>query len=193
MSVKPSFEVHLEDWYHSLVLPEDWRWYTHAYHEPVDRLFSILDRHKVRATFYVLAPMVEHHKNLLRTIRSEKHLVGSHGYWHRHNEREGDESDKKARKIIGECVGYRSPYWDTTPRPGFGGGAFFRLLPYPVVRQAVLSSRVFWVHPHDLIDPDNKHRASSTPYLTDKCVPLRRKLGLRTAWNKLERLLNECW
>ncbi len=44
---------------------------------------ELLDRHEIRATFYVLGWIAQHHPELVRTIHRAGHEIGSHSYWHR--------------------------------------------------------------------------------------------------------------
>ena len=47
------------------------------------RVLELLDRHGVRATFFVLGWIAERHPELVREIHACGHEIGSHGYWHR--------------------------------------------------------------------------------------------------------------
>ncbi len=47
------------------------------------RILQLLDRHHVRATFFVLGWVAQRHPRLVREIHACGHEVGSHGYWHR--------------------------------------------------------------------------------------------------------------
>jgi len=124
--------------------------------------------------------VAQRHPKLLADLVAESHTIGSHGYYHRHGEYEGDYSDVLARKYFAphRVHGYRSPYWDTTQKPGWSGGGFLRLLPYTILRQNILRSGVLWLHPHD-IDVQTPIRS------------LRRRLGLQSAYRKFYRLLTE--
>lgn len=173
------FEVHLEDYYHALELPEAWSYRSGRLERPTYRLLDMLDRHHVRATFYVLGHVAIQHPALLKEIRQRHHWIGSHGHWHRHGEREMDISDRLARHHIGEpCGGYRSPFWDSTPHPGPSGGFFFRTTPRVLLLPLLRKSGVFWIHPHDLEQMPG---------------PWRRQVGFHKVWDKLEWVLNECW
>lgn len=47
------------------------------------RVLQLLDRHGVKATFFVLGWVGEHYPQLVRDIHACGHEIGSHGYWHR--------------------------------------------------------------------------------------------------------------
>jgi polysaccharide deacetylase family protein (PEP-CTERM system associated) len=47
------------------------------------RILELLDRHRVRATFFILGWVAEEHPQLVRAIHSAGHEIGAHGYWHR--------------------------------------------------------------------------------------------------------------
>jgi len=42
-----------------------------------------LDRHGIRATFFLLGEMVDRHPWLAAEVRARGHELGTHGYWHR--------------------------------------------------------------------------------------------------------------
>ncbi|MCD4726621.1 MAG: polysaccharide deacetylase family protein, partial [Pirellulales bacterium] len=46
-------------------------------------ILQLLDRHHVRATFFVLGWVAQRHPRLVREIHACGHEIGSHGYWHR--------------------------------------------------------------------------------------------------------------
>ena len=173
-------EVHLEWAEHAIRLPEDWQG-DHQW-TVVDRLLGVLDRSNgIAATFYTLGPIA---KSLSMTPRGTALLdagyrFGSHGYYHRHGEREGDAADFLTRQYLPHCDGYRSPFWDTTPRPGMAGGVFFRTLPYAWLKHEVQKQHVLFLHPHDL------------EYSGVGGEPDRRSYFFCNPWERLERLLTE--
>ena len=180
MDEKPTWHVefHLEWSFHATRLPEFWSEECPEGQDITFRFLSLLGRHGVKAHFYVLGHVAEYHPKLIETIEKIGHPIGSHGYWHRHNEWEGDASDQLARTHLpAACQGYRSPFWDTTPRPGLAGGFFFRVLPYKIILQEIRKTGIMYLHPHDLY-----HQSRG---------PLRRRVGQRHVWDKLDRILTE--
>jgi polysaccharide deacetylase family protein (PEP-CTERM system associated) len=47
------------------------------------RILQLLDRHRVKATFFVLGWVAHRHPHLVREIHACGHEIGSHSYWHR--------------------------------------------------------------------------------------------------------------
>jgi polysaccharide deacetylase family protein (PEP-CTERM system associated) len=46
-------------------------------------MLRLLDRHQVKATFFVLGWVGHHYRALVREIHAAGHEIGSHSYWHR--------------------------------------------------------------------------------------------------------------
>lgn len=133
-------------------------------------LLDMLQKYEVRAVFYVLGWLRDMMPELCGEIADRGHSIGSHGYWHGHNEFGGP--------------GFRSPYWDTTPMPfPPSGGFFFRVMPLSYLKLAIGASKVFWLHPHDI---DEGH-----PKLSNVALNWKRHVGLKDSREKLERILEE--
>ena len=171
------FTVDLEYFYHALYPSTQWRFYDeHQSVQTLYHLLEILEEHRVKATFYVLGVIAKGDRSVIRSIASHGHAFGSHGWSHQSFEREGDEYDQETRKYLPACTGYRAPYWNGQRRPGYAGGVFFRLLPYPLLKMELLRSKELYVHLHDL----DLHPGM-----------LRRSIAIGDPWHKLERLLRE--
>lgn len=93
--------------------------------ESVDRFLDLLDKYKVKATFFVLAKVAEKQPDLVRKIYIKGHEIASHGYSHelvyRIRPAEFREDIRRAKNIIenvvGEkVVGYRAPTFSITRR-----------------------------------------------------------------------------
>lgn len=87
------------------------------------RLLALLDRHGVKATFFVLGWVARRHARLVREIHEAGHEIGSHGYWHRLIYEQSpvdfrrDVRDSRAvlEDIIGDdVVAYRAPTFSVT-------------------------------------------------------------------------------
>lgn len=156
------FTVDLEDWNHALHEENQGRKATMEYYFILD----LLEKYSVKAVFYVLGRFEKEnlHTNL---VEYHGHIKKSHGYWHDWGE-----------------LADRSPYWsvDKMPWPP-SGGFFFRVMPLWYLKWAIKKSGVFWIHPHDLMENHPKLR---NPFLNWK-----RRVGLKTARAKLDRLLSE--
>ena len=64
-------EVHVEDFYHSITPPEEWRRYDDRIEEPTDWLLAVLAQRGIRGIFYVLGDVAERHPALVRYDRKE--------------------------------------------------------------------------------------------------------------------------
>jgi peptidoglycan/xylan/chitin deacetylase (PgdA/CDA1 family) len=87
----------------------------------VDRILRLLDRLKLRATFFIPGWTVEHHFEACRRIRDAGHEIGAHGNMH---EALGFLDEEQEERVMREQLGilasrlgvrpagYRSPSWD---------------------------------------------------------------------------------
>ena len=171
----PIFTIDWESWQNAVLSKDDWDNNNLRVYEPTIKILHLLDKYKVKAIFYVLGWLEDQLNKSMSLayyeIKGAGHVIGSHGYWHNHNESSNNPL-------------FRSPYWDTTLMPWPpAGGFFFRAMPYNYVKWATEKSGVFWIHPHDL---DEGH-----PKLKDKWLNFKRHVGLKDAVNKLERLISE--
>lgn len=89
----------------------------------VRRLLALLERHSVRATFFILGWVAERDPALVRAIKGAGHEIASHGYGHELIFRIGPErfrEDLRRAKgtledLTGEAVvGYRAPTYSIT-------------------------------------------------------------------------------
>jgi polysaccharide deacetylase family protein (PEP-CTERM system associated) len=115
--------VDLEEWFHideDLIPEERWMSLPSRVEENVEDLLRLLDRRRVRATFFVLGWVAERHPGLIRRVLEEGHAIACHGYGHRfvHNltpaefERDLLRSGEILESITGRRpTGYRAPRW----------------------------------------------------------------------------------
>lgn len=82
------------------------------------RILEILNRHNVKATFFVLGWVAEREPQVVRAIQSEGHEIASHGYRHqliyRMRRQEFQDDVTRAKAILEEItgtqvLGYRAP------------------------------------------------------------------------------------
>jgi len=87
------------------------------------RVLSLLSRHNVRATFFVLGWVADRYPRLVREIHECGHQVGSHSYWHRlvyqQTPEEFRDDLRHSRQVIEDAIGaeitaYRAPSFSIT-------------------------------------------------------------------------------
>jgi len=85
---------------------------------------DLLDRHQVKATFFVLGWIAERHPALIREIKRRGHEIGCHSYRHpvifEMDEAAFREDCRLARAALAACgiegaMGYRAPSFSITP------------------------------------------------------------------------------
>ena len=86
--IQNAFTVDLEDWFQGLTStnPQVKRWPTLESRVvyATELLLDILQHHHIRATFFVLGHVADHHPKLVARIAAAGHEIGLHGYWHRY-------------------------------------------------------------------------------------------------------------
>ncbi len=79
-SIANALTIDLEDWTQSVLGPQTP--ITDCVIRNTDRMLALLDRYGVRATFFALGKVCEKFPQLLPTIASAGHEIGTHGYGH---------------------------------------------------------------------------------------------------------------
>ncbi len=116
-----TFDV--EDWFQvenlrSLYPPETWEKQKLNVENSTDIILNLLDKHNVKATFFILGWIAERKPDLVKKIHNKGHEIASHGYGHLLNyklsKKELEEDLKKSKFIIEdligeEVLGYRAP------------------------------------------------------------------------------------
>jgi polysaccharide deacetylase family protein (PEP-CTERM system associated) len=122
--------VDVEDYYHveafaERVTPEMWPTFPSRVADNTRRVLDLFARHGARATFFVLAYVVEREPGLVREIQAAGHEVGCHSHLHRCIFRLAPEEfradTQRARKLLEDAggkqiVGYRAPTFSVTRR-----------------------------------------------------------------------------
>ena len=112
----------LEFWYNSEFIKydnkEDYREKI-LLEKPIFKILRLLDKHKIKATFFVTGEIAKLHPSSIRKIHEDGHEVACHGLTHDKNEFLLDESDQRRRieeateiieKIVGaRPLGFRAP------------------------------------------------------------------------------------
>jgi polysaccharide deacetylase family protein (PEP-CTERM system associated) len=120
--------VDVEDYFHvtafeGRVTRREWDLYPSRVVANTQRLLRLLERHDVRATFFVLGWVGQRFPALVREIAVAGHEVGCHSYWHRQIYRmtpdEFREDCRLARDVLEDASGvpvtaYRAPSWSIT-------------------------------------------------------------------------------
>ena len=121
--MKNALTFDVEEYFHAeafarVLRPEEWPTLESRVTRSTERLLDILDRERVRATFFVLGWVAERHPALVREIASLGHEIACHGYGHRmiqHLSRTEFERDvTRAKRALEDAVGrpvlgYRAP------------------------------------------------------------------------------------
>jgi polysaccharide deacetylase family protein (PEP-CTERM system associated) len=125
-----AFTVDVEDYYHvsvfdGLIPRRQWTSLESRVERNTEKVLALLDRHRVRGTFFVLGVVADRHPHLVRRIAEAGHELASHGYAHRlvydqtYAAFFADVS--RARSLLEDAAGvrvsgFRAPSYSITPR-----------------------------------------------------------------------------
>jgi polysaccharide deacetylase family protein (PEP-CTERM system associated) len=116
-----AMSVDVEDFFHAQALGiprERWEAQPSRVEAATDRILAVFERHRVRATFFVLAWVAQRHPALIRRIADCGHELASHGTEHRRVDRQGRdefrEDARRSKQVIEDIggapvAGYRAP------------------------------------------------------------------------------------
>ena len=122
--VKNALSIDLEDWFcvHNLaqaIKRDDWDKCDLRVRANTTRILDLLDRHNVRATFFILGWVADRAPDLIREVEARGHEIGVHGYNHllltEITPEEFDEDLGKALEAIAKTgiksqpIGFRAP------------------------------------------------------------------------------------
>ncbi len=124
------FSVDVEDYFQvsafeSRVSRKNWDKYESRVTGSTVRLLDLLDRHRVRGTFFILGWVADRFPGLIKQIHQAGHELASHGYWHQlvYNltQEEFAEDIRKSQDAIGAATGvtvtaYRAPSFSIVER-----------------------------------------------------------------------------
>jgi polysaccharide deacetylase family protein (PEP-CTERM system associated) len=83
MSVTNALTIDFEDWYQGIEIPHtDWDGFEDRIASSGRTVLAELARAEVRATFFVLGRVAEHHPELVREIAAAGHEIATHGWSH---------------------------------------------------------------------------------------------------------------
>ena len=125
-----ALSIDLEDWYqvsdfNCIIKFSEWDKYENRLRRNTEKVLGLLDRHRVKATFFILTWNAEREPELVKEIHAAGHEISSHGYSHQliYQQTPAEFADdlKRSRhlieNIIGEKVkGYRAPSFSVTNR-----------------------------------------------------------------------------
>ena len=82
------FTVDVEEYFHvsafePWIARSDWPNWPTRLPAILPMLLDLLERYEARGTFFVLGWVADHMPDVVRSIASRGHEIGSHGYWHR--------------------------------------------------------------------------------------------------------------
>lgn len=129
-SMLNALTIDVEDYFQVSAFEKDvprseWDLYETRVEKNTHRLLDLLNRHNVRATFFVLGWVARRYPRLVREIHALGHEVGSHGYWHRliydQSPREFRRDLVQSRDVLADVLGtavtaYRAPSFSVTKR-----------------------------------------------------------------------------
>lgn len=79
-----AFTVDFEDWYQGLEIfkVDTWHNFESRIERNCNKMLEILEKHNVKATFFVLGYLAENNPGLIKMIADAGHEIGSHGFSH---------------------------------------------------------------------------------------------------------------
>jgi polysaccharide deacetylase family protein (PEP-CTERM system associated) len=125
-----AFTVDVEDYYQVTSFEKDiprshWDRMKSRVVGSTHRLLHLMERHRVRGTFFILGWVADRHPQLVRDIADRGHEIGSHSYWHRLvyelTPEEFREDLCRSRDVLEEITGqrvtaYRAPTFSITEK-----------------------------------------------------------------------------
>lgn len=120
--------IDVEDYFHVSAFAKEirrdqWNTYPCRVVSNTNRLLDLLDRHDVKATFFVLGWVGHRYPELVRRIHARGHEIASHGYWHRLVYEQSIEEFRRdiqeSRDVLVDAIGeriaaYRAPSFSIT-------------------------------------------------------------------------------
>ena len=90
--------------------------------EVTEKLLEVLDKHQVKATFFMMGGFVEKYPEIARKVRDAGHQIGNHTYTHPDMAKESDEGVKKQIQYAQEAIQEATGVTPTLYRLPFGSG-----------------------------------------------------------------------
>lgn len=111
--------------FEKVVRREDWSQFESRVERSTALILSILNERSIKATFFVLGWVAEHHSQVVKDIANAGHEIGCHGYEHQliYNQSKEifREDVRKAKALLEDIsgspvIGYRAPSYSITKR-----------------------------------------------------------------------------
>ncbi len=122
IDVEEHFQVAAFD---DIIKPKDWQNHESRVVKNTKTILDILEKHKIKATFFIVGWTAERHPDMVREIDKQGHDIGCHSYMHKKiydlapEEFREDTIKAKAvlEKITGKKIlGYRAPSYSITKK-----------------------------------------------------------------------------
>ena len=128
--IKNYLTIDVEDYYQvsafeSIVGFAKWDQYPQRVMNNTRRILQVLERHNVKATFFVLGWIGEKNPHLIKDIMEKGHRIGCHSYEHRLlynlSPQEFEQDTRRAKDVLEQITGksvrgYRAPSYSITRR-----------------------------------------------------------------------------
>lgn len=125
-----AFTVDVEDYFQvsafaSNVDPNQWEKYPSRVVNNTREMLNLLEKHRVKATFFILGWVAERYPEIVREICQAGHELGSHGYWHqlvyKQTPDEFRADLRRSREVLHRAVdtpilAYRAPSFSITQK-----------------------------------------------------------------------------
>jgi polysaccharide deacetylase family protein (PEP-CTERM system associated) len=121
-----AFTIDVEDWFDGIpIAPSEKRDAERRLHVGMDVLRALLDERSVRGTFFILGPVALEQAELVRSLVSDGHEIGCHGWSHdllysmtpERFRRETADAKSAIEDVSGaEVTAYRAAYFSITER-----------------------------------------------------------------------------
>ena len=111
--------------FENFINPKDWSKHHSRVVKNTQLILDILEKHKTKATFFIVGWTAERHPELVQEINNRGHDIGCHSYLHQKiynlTPDEFLEDTRKAKEILEqitgkEIVGYRAPSYSITKK-----------------------------------------------------------------------------
>lgn len=115
----------IEDWYCHDNYSQNFEWekFEVRIYEPLEKILQSLDEKQIKATFFCLGWLADHHPKVIRDIAELGHQIGCHSYQHqlsfRLNYKEFHEDTYRAKSVLEDVSGkevscFRAPSYSIT-------------------------------------------------------------------------------